>query len=115
MSPEVLRQAAEKMRERAEAATAWPSRRMPWIDQMSPDGTATVREPKDVGRWDESIRATCYEPEVALHIASWHPAVALAVADLIDHHVDRMETTGFVGHLHTDLVNVARAYLGGDA
>ena len=89
MSAEVLRRAAALMRERAEAAT--PGR---WVRSgssietdhecspdhdcwpvgdtysgMKPDGSTY---PRDLNRAD------------ADHIASWHPAVALAVAKALD-------------------------------
>jgi hypothetical protein len=53
------------------------------------------------------------------HIASWHPAVALAIADWLDYAADNWGETDprFVGrpgaHI-TPALAVARAYLGGE-
>jgi hypothetical protein len=59
-------------------------------------------------------------PELAAHIASWHPAVALAVADWLDSaasahaHFDGREISVFdlPGMDDTPALRVARAYLG---
>jgi hypothetical protein len=100
MSAEVLREAAALMRERAEAATPGP-----WI-------------------WDGYHKEMFTGPQVngccagdgwfdhwqdAEHIASWHPAVAHAVADLLDRAADDHDATpcpAIAGALA-----VARAYL----
>lgn len=76
MTAEVLREASRLMRERAEAAT-----------------------PSDGWRLSEASVRIEYRPhftaivhagtaENAAHIASWHPAVSLAVADWLDHEAD---------------------------
>ena len=74
MSAGTLRRAATLMRERAEAATEGPWTRGD-IDRFA-EGPFTVDyadvEPNVCGGID---------PADAEHIASWHPAVALAVAD----------------------------------
>lgn len=71
MTAELLRRAASEMRARAEGAD--PS---PW----------DAEEPDIVGSglsW--VVYATSGEHERSIpHIASWHPAVALAVADWLD-------------------------------
>ena len=64
MSAEMLRKAAALMRERAEAAT--PSDGTHW-------GDGKGYSPLSYARQND-----------AEHIASWHPAVALAVADWLD-------------------------------
>lgn len=113
VSAEVLRRAAALMRERAEAAC--PGR---WVALV--DGVYVGPEWDDNGwlSYDAQV-VEDYENQRAEpapdmeHIASWHPAVALAVADWLaavanDQNVD------------FDLVNgegfsalaVARAYLG---
>lgn len=128
MTPvEELREAAALMRKRAEAAT--PS---PWRDSavdgnryaaLVSDIMPTGRKPG--GGWDvtegyggyliaESVQAQDRE-----HIASWHPAVALAVADWLDAHAGilalRLEivdtkTLPLGPHDHAALA-LARAYL----
>lgn len=95
MSAEKLRQAAALMRERAAAATsgAWVCRQEHGRDYTDEgwshiavsapvlDGGAVqdVALTATLG-WDAPDEAV----ENSLHIASWHPAVALAVADLLD-------------------------------
>lgn len=82
MSSETLRRAAALMRERANDATGSPWQHIPTEDEagcsdayvIALTGHSSIGE--DVG---ESMTA-----EDAQHIASWHPAVALAVADLLD-------------------------------
>lgn len=102
MSAEVLRRAAALMRERARAATSGP-----W--ESIPAGAWTGRV---FGDDDEMVAKTSTEtPDNhgnAEHIASWHPAVAFAVADLlIEASVDWPE--------HPAALAVARAYLGEEA
>ena len=82
MSAETLRRAAALMRERAVAAKAWDGN---W--QVHDSKPGRVIEVKGDG-WDDAIIASCVDyggtengTEYAAHIASWHPAVALAVAD----------------------------------
>jgi hypothetical protein len=86
MSGDVLRRAARLMRERAEAASAGP-----WTSQGG--GFVMPPTPWSVGTtWRD---AAIIHPNFAnggvqranadaAHIASWHPAVALAVADWLD-------------------------------
>lgn len=93
MSAARLREAAGLMRERAEAATGdqWAEWHM--LDDgraevFVPNGTMdteTVFEFKDHMDCEECARPS--EADV-LHIASWHPTVALAVADWLDHAAD---------------------------
>ena len=81
MSAELLRRAAALMRERAEAATPGP-----WRTDVLSD---VVADHDDVS-WDVAdVSVLCPWPSAtehgnAAHIASWHPTVALAVADLLD-------------------------------
>ena len=103
MSAKMLRRAAGLMRERAEAATHGPWRRGD-IDTFAESGFRidyTDVEPNVCGGID---------PADAEHIASWHPAVALAVANLLDAQAD-------AGYWEADpdsraALAVARAYLG---
>lgn len=77
MSAEVLREAAALMRARAEAAT--PS---PWQIRHGQYVTTNSIPPALIG---------CDERPDAEHIASWHPAVALAVADWLDAEAASLE------------------------
>lgn len=72
MSAELLRRAAALMRERAEAATPgpWLNRRGPGEHVLVVNGVVNVE--------------TANPREDRRHIASWHPAIALAVADWLD-------------------------------
>ena len=111
MSAEVLRRAAREMRERAEAAT-WTN--MPWdVDEIG----AVWTQEDDGQPVPISSQST---DEDAAHIASWHPAVALAVADLID---ELLRGLSVFGELSDDdpqwskstassVLSLARAYLG---
>lgn len=95
MSGELLRRAAALMRERAEVGPDHP-----W---------SLVEEDQVVARYTlgEVVIADYVRDEWADHIASWHPAIALAVADLLDTAAD---TGG--SWLIEPLLTVARAYLG---
>jgi hypothetical protein len=110
---ETLRQAARLMRERAEAATD-----SPWVVKRArPDMPAYVAHE---GWWVIASRTEQWDAE---HIASWHPAVALAVADWLDataaeHESDsgNERADAFFAAFNTapDIaaLAVARAYLG---
>lgn len=106
MSADLLREAAALMRERAEAAT--PS---PWLADVKDDGRAWVFIYDEM----DSLSLHGY-PNDAEHIASWHPAVALAVADWLDRIAWTWEfeptLQGRVGG--DEALAVARAYLGGE-
>ena len=104
MSADLLRRAAALMRERAERAEASGDGE-PWFPADELHGL---------------IGAGSRNTADAEHIASWHPAVALAVADWLE------STANDVEHVHTPVYNltsttvaralaVARAYLGSDA
>jgi hypothetical protein len=106
VSSEILRRAASLMRERAEAAD--PS---PW-DAECPDV---------VGASDEWIvYASNGDHERSIpHIASWHPAVALAVADWLEaeaeahfHIGDEVRSIYDQPNMGGPALAVARAYLG---
>jgi hypothetical protein len=100
MSAETLRRAAALMRGRAEAAT-----RGPWesgeYGHLSRSGAGAGRLAFGKVEW---------RPD-AEHIASWHPAVALAVADWLDETALRWE---WVEERELALA-AARAYLGSAA
>lgn len=95
----LLREAACVMRQRAQAATSGP-----W----ETGGDGLVWPP----RMGDPLSAST-ETEDAEHIASWHPAVAMAVADWIDAEADAREVlvSSVVRNSFAD--EVARAYLRG--
>ena len=127
MSPaEELRQAAALMRERAEAAAQgdWPGR--PWAvtECASPEdgsaGCACIVYQGEYKPFDEAqvppiqYIADAESEEDAAHIASWHPAVALAVADWLDAATEQARFTEAQGAwISPDsyALKVARAYL----
>lgn len=86
MSAEILQRAASLMRERAEAAR----NNNPWM--VDSDRPNVVLDPDKPGNdWDGLM--VCEVPladdglvdfPTVEHIASWHPAVALAVADWLE-------------------------------
>lgn len=102
MSAEVLREAARLMRERAAGATAFTDAKtgspLAWIQGL--DGWVF-----DHGAAQIACAMTSENSE---HIASWHPAVALAVADWLD------AVSEFNPSPTSPALAVARAYLGSD-
>ena len=109
MSAEILRRAASLMRERAEAATPSPWRVVTDLDSGEQVVTGGPRGfyLADVHEWSTGLG----NPG---HIASWHPAVALAVADWLDMIAAVREADHHVAFQYQALV-VARAYLGESA
>jgi len=106
MTADLLRRAAKLMRERADAALSGP-----WvtdgaeIHEMETGERLWVGETLDIedreqGEWN------------AQHIASWHPAVALAVADWLDYVAENPMFVGQIPKYSTFAQAVARAYLG---
>ena len=114
MSAEVLREAAALMRERAEAAT-----RGPWLADPDAAYSVVMRPDRPGFNWDGYNVCVVLEPEEGTfrdnseHIASWHPAVALAVADWLDDEADEMGAV--CGCTTARALAVARAYLGSDS
>ena len=107
MSADLLREAASKMRERAEAATDGGPRWETGPDDMHGPARAVVY-PADS---DSAVAfAGCEDAE---HIASWHPAVALAVADWLDRVAETSDVVG--AEPSPDMTAVARAYLGDES
>lgn len=107
MSAEVLREAARLMRERAEDATPgeWVQNGFEYDDI---DDSFTY----DIGMsGTASTLGYAYTKGDAEHIASWHPTVALVVADWLEHAANayhsEFASLSFAGELQ-----VARAYLG---
>ena len=102
---ETLRRAAALMRERAEAATPGP-----WSNRRGP-GEHIVRHDSGAPLANTNTRAD------RRHIASWHPVVALAVADWMEALVRAVERSGVAHYpepasIHDAALAVARAYLG---
>lgn len=120
---ETLRRAASQMRERAESATQGP-----WSGEaigseghhvFAPEGSRAPM--KGRARVAACTWRAWNETDVdAEHIASWHPDVALAVADLLDNEasliiaVDAIpEFFGATNSARVDLLlALARTYLG---
>lgn len=121
MSADLLRRAAAKIRENAEAATPGP-----WsMDPHSYGADRFVRRQSTSPRFCYPAHArvsgtvSYHEDEGALeakrdaeHIASWHPDVALAVAKLLDNLAVDYEAIDLDGDTADDAFALARAYLG---
>lgn len=114
MPPEVelLRDAAREMRMRANAATAGP-----W--ESLDDGDRLVAWRTTPEGFDDDFEYVVDEPignaANAEHIASWHPAVALAVADLLEAAVGEFwdgEPQWTDCPVAQRAVRIAQAYLG---
>lgn len=120
MTAELLRRAAALMRERAEAATPGP-----WRDSYV-DGNryaALVADKPHPDRpkpsaggwaWDEDYGG-CVVGESLMagdraHIASWHPILAVAIADWLNDEAVGAQTPDGAPTAHA--IAVARAYLG---
>lgn len=104
MTAQVLRQAAALMRSRAEAASSgrWS------VAHVDGAGFAVHHGEHD------TIALYASRPD-AEHIASWHPAVALAVADWLE-RTAYLREYGDVGTSNWEhALAVARAYLGGES
>ena len=110
---ETIRRAAALMRERAEAATPGP-----WVgvigkfkDAEWPCVIAAQGDTKDPETWLMGAGNGAANAEAdATHSGSWHPGVALAVADWLDDAAHAYET--FDGAVPGHSLKVARAYLG---
>ena len=102
MSAELLRRAAALMRERAEDAA--PS---PWREVG--DGELLGCFAVVAGGSAEFNVAPAVIPANAEHIASWHPAIALAVADWL---LVTAETSAPYRNTFSKAIDVALAYLG---
>lgn len=122
MTAELLREAAAKMRKRAEAATPGPWRftDSEAVDDVWNGGIVVVSADGDPianceDEWYESDPGEPAPINDAEHIASWHPAVALAVADWLD-ECARLWEYGDVGPLMWKQANtVACTFLGREA
>lgn len=116
-----LRQAADAIRERAQAATPgpWAADRTDGYDAQEVYSTSTdgqLNEPEVASTYSNPL--TGDRKANAAHIAGMHPGVALAVADWIASHardltyaaddINRCDSPGDV----RSALAVARAYLG---
>lgn len=102
-----LRRAARLMRERAEAASRTaPS---PWIVQEMEICTDDQEPIEAISVVTSQIHWRDAAAQRA-HVASWHPAVAVAVADWLDSVASVAERLG--GTTEPRALAVARAYLG---
>jgi hypothetical protein len=107
VSADVLRQAAALMRERAEAANT--HRRWVFVEDDDLARPFTVLSDHEPGERTYVCENARYAGE---HIASWHPAVALAVADWLYDIADTIGSVFVLPSQHEHAVAVARAYLG---
>ena len=95
MSADILRRAASLMRERAEAATSgpWEFRPRRGTESMF-DNPATIGFVDAAGYFVMLREGTWTTENDMGYIASWHPAVALAVADMLDEAALTVEVMG---------------------
>lgn len=108
MSAETLRAAARLMRERARAATG-----SPWKSGLT--GIYGGGDEFYIAKWDDDSGTPVVGDR--MHIASWHPAVALAVADWLDAEAEAVDfqvsvTPAYRMRDNDEALVVARAYLG---
>lgn len=89
---EELRAAARLMRERAEAAPAGPWYVYETTTHRCVGTNGVVRDRRNYKRKRQVGYATEATPEFANHAASWHPAVALAVADWLEAEAASMQS-----------------------
>lgn len=129
MSAERLREAAALMRSRAQLARAgiWQTE----ASALAPDATLVVAQWRDDLRRVATCSGSLPEGNIANaeHIASWHPAVALAAADWLEFAAEGREALNLIAShggrpldsegsvLFCDMerraLAVADAYLGG--
>jgi hypothetical protein len=111
----LLRRAAKVMRERvAEATTDLAGSSEPWCAEYAYAAWRHVERNCDIEcqeHPDGDLEGHCHRPprHAGYYLASWHPAVALAVADWLDTTARDVGTSSLAYHA---AVAVARAYLG---
>lgn len=106
---DVLRRAAAAMRLNARFATRGPWAVENRVVLIAVDECRTILGHCNQGGIPEN-------ESNAIHIASWHPLVAVAVADLLDNEAHAMEPAPpYNGARRSLLTAVARAYLEGPA
>lgn len=104
MTADLLREAAALMRQRAEPFAA----RGPW--EVNPEDPRSIESRYLIGPVAQNVHTGGAE-----HIASWHPDVALAVADWLDYVAQIADDSTIpFGEFGFDraAIAVARAYLG---
>lgn len=88
MSADLLRRAAAKVREVAEAATPGP-----WfVDADDDRGVYTA--PRPTATSEDVLYGPYNHAGNDIHAALWHPGVALAIADWLDAEADESEVLG---------------------
>ena len=107
----LMRRAAERMRE---LAGGCERRRWHWVAADPKRYPQQVRSDGNVALIAECYIDPAHRPFEAEHIASWHPLVALAVAEWLETEAQLHEVRGHnSGEGHTfQALKVARAYLG---
>lgn len=115
MSAEVLREAAALMRARAEGASGSPWSPILIEDEDGSADSYVISLAGLTSNWEDVGESMVGQD--AEHIASWHPAVALAVADWLDSTSSFVEMYGEGGAADRGYsllrsLAVARAYLG---
>jgi hypothetical protein len=108
MTADLLREAATLMRQRANAASQGTWQR---TSEANIGGYPSVITRNGAGVYGVVDEWHVESPD-AEHIASWHPLVALAVADVLEHEAAVEEQYG--APASTLAVAVARVYLGRD-
>lgn len=115
MSVDLLRRAAALMRERAEDAQCdHPRCGDRWVH-----GPESLTVSNGLGRELTMVTSDTHDSAIAGHMASWDPAVALAVADWLEreagahvHFIDReISVFDLPGMDDAPALRVARAYL----
>jgi hypothetical protein len=101
-APDVLRQAATLIRQRATEANTDEARR-PYSDRRI--------DPVPETQWGKLVD-NYLGGEIGAHCAAWTPVAALAVADWLDSVCD--QTGGLPSVALAPALAVAHAYLGGD-
>ena len=108
--PDLLRRAAEKLREHANAANERSP--APWFDgpydPVPQRGVFPAYGVTPIAVVDERSERSV----VAGYIALLHPPVALALADLLDDEADQFDDDGEMYCVSGEMLGVARAVLG---
>lgn len=111
---ETMRRAAALMRERAKAATPGPWRPVAgiWGTETFAAVIGSEGVPEDAGTWLMATgRGAASQEADADHASSWHPLVALPVAEWLDEVADDRHAC-LDAWVERAAFKVARAYLG---
>ena len=106
---DTIRRAAALMRGRAEGCEP---RRWHWEAMGEKRYPQRVSSDGNVALIAETFIDPAHRPYEAEHIASWHPLVALAVADLLDAAADDLDADERCLMTQAGVLKLARAYLG---